>query len=338
MSTSVDSSAASWAASTLAAAEAYAIENDPIGNPNNPPAGQQGSYGTDGVDGPSASQRALDAFWGNDPNRPASTMPGAPSSSSTGTSGSSGPGSDLAVELTQAEVDAIRAAGSTVTPTGDGRYVIDQGMESINITQQAPPPPPAPIVIMPDHQAGSSGVPTQPADAGAPDAPAEPAPAPEKPAEPTPEQKYAQQRFDEAARLKEAQKHWPTMSPEKAPKGVDVYRNMELARQHMGDLAWFYEMVKSGGEWDYKKGGHPEFEDFGNYNFGAVGRAMGIPESILERGAGWYQSNGPTANDGWGNWYDLNGGPYGDDPVDQFWISQGFNNPPPLPSPLPTEP
>jgi hypothetical protein len=38
-----------------------------------------------------------------------------------------------------------------------------------------------------------------------------------------------------------------------------------------------------------------------------------------------------------GSWTDLQG-PYGDDPVDQFWMSQGFNHPPPLPSAIPSDP
>jgi hypothetical protein len=45
---------------------------------------------------------------------------------------------------------------------------------------------------------------------------------------------------------------------------------------------------------------------------------------VLKRGAGAYQEYmGDTGNSNWGSFTDNNSGPYGDDPVDQFWIEQG---------------
>lgn len=44
--------------------------------------------------------------------------------------------------------------------------------------------------------------------------------------------------------------------------------------------AWFYERVKYGGVWDYKTQSW-SLENFGNFHYGAVGTAAGIPDSIL---------------------------------------------------------
>ncbi|KAI3490586.1 hypothetical protein L1887_45423 [Cichorium endivia] len=51
---------------------------------------------------------------------------------------------------------------------------------------------------------------------------------------------------------------------------------------------WFYQKVRNGGLWDYKKF-DPYFAAFGNFNFGAAGTAAGIPANILLMGAGWAQ-------------------------------------------------
>ncbi len=48
---------------------------------------------------------------------------------------------------------------------------------------------------------------------------------------------------------------------------------------------WFYQMVRNHGPWDYKQG-RAEYANFGNFHYGAVGAAAGIPEGILLRGAG----------------------------------------------------
>jgi hypothetical protein len=157
---SVDSSAADWAAGALASAEAYAIENDPVANNKIEEPGSQPDSGHngDGYDpGPTAAQRAQDAFWANDPNRP--PAPG------TGPTGGTSGGAPTPVELTQAEAQAVQAAGGTVTPVGGGRYIIDQGIEPIQITVPAEPPT---IVILPDHGGSTSGGPTTPPETTTP--------------------------------------------------------------------------------------------------------------------------------------------------------------------------
>ena len=93
----------------------------------------------------------------------------------------------------------------------------------------------------------------------------------------------------------------PTLSdcPQRpvAPGGVSVDDNIQMARivqaedaQNgsgiVGDLGWFYREVRNHGPWDYKQQGS-QYQDFGNFNFGAVGAALGLDLITLERAAGW---------------------------------------------------
>ena len=80
------------------------------------------------------------------------------------------------------------------------------------------------------------------------------------------------------------------------PEDVDIDQNIRdaLERQHPWDLNWFYDQVKTGGPWDYKQR-NISYENFGNFNYGATGVAMGIPYEILRRAAGAAQhSDGTT--------------------------------------------
>ena len=106
-----------------------------------------------------------------------------------------------------------------------------------------------------------------------------------------------------------------------APLGVDIARNVREA-QGMSPFE-FYDAVKSGGKWDYKRIG-PQFQNFGNYHFGIVAAAFGWNKEFAKRLAGAYQKYWTnTSKEEWGEPWSLEG-PYGDDPVDQFWIEEGF--------------
>ena len=84
---------------------------------------------------------------------------------------------------------------------------------------------------------------------------------------------------------------------------------------------------------DYKQGaytlsdtgqlGPSPYADFGNFNFGAVGAAFGIPLKGLLKGAGWAQDRQvrPLRN----GVIRKGGPPYGDDPNDQAQIIAGYN-------------
>lgn len=116
------------------------------------------------------------------------------------------------------------------------------------------------------------------------------------------------------------------MSPT-SPEDVSVNHNMALVRQKFGRIAgptdyhWFYQQVRNGGPWDFKQQS-TSFENFGNFHYGAVGHAGGIPEEILLRAAGCAQMVAGTSPPEYGYCWWLP--PYGDDDNDQYWIQQGI--------------
>src|SRR5690606_25039633 len=109
-----------------------------------------------------------------------------------------------------------------------------------------------------------------------------------------------------------------------APPGVSMDANIAEAQQHgfPQDLPWFYNPVKGGAEWDFKQQG-AQYENFGNFRFGVVAAAMGVPEDVALRAAGYAQEQAGTSKDEWGNPIDT-GGSYGDDPRDQQQIREGY--------------
>ena len=46
-----------------------------------------------------------------------------------------------------------------------------------------------------------------------------------------------------------------------------------------------------------------QYDAFGNFNYGAVGAALGIPLSVLELAAGLVSTINQTNNPNFGNWY-----------------------------------
>lgn len=120
-------------------------------------------------------------------------------------------------------------------------------------------------------------------------------------------------------------------APAHIPPSVDIDENIEEAEAHKSNYLWFYAQVRNKGPWDYKQQGG-EYADFGNFNYGVTGAAAGFAEATLLRVAGWAQVRAGTSRPEWGAPVSLLqallgvGGqaPYGDDPQDQYWISQGI--------------
>jgi hypothetical protein len=77
------------------------------------------------------------------------------------------------------------------------------------------------------------------------------------------------------------------------------------------------DSVRNNGQWDYKRQNR-NFAGLGNFNYGATGRAMGIPETALKAGAGGYQIINGTSS-----WDFI--GSYGDDPADQDSIQNSID-------------
>ena len=102
----------------------------------------------------------------------------------------------------------------------------------------------------------------------------------------------------------------------------------------IGDILWFYGEVRNNGDWDYKQQGK-QYEDFGNFNYGATGAALGLDLTTLLRMAGFASIQASYPDRPWPG--DPGGGaaailaglgkgipPYGDDPHDQQEITLGF--------------
>lgn len=108
-----------------------------------------------------------------------------------------------------------------------------------------------------------------------------------------------------------------------APQGVDIDRNIEDA-SHMSPID-FYSHVRNKGPWDYKqRGRHGQYENFGNFNYGATGLATGLfGEQVLLRMAGWAQIRAGTSKANFG--HPWGSAPYGDSPKDQAMIKKGFS-------------
>ena len=103
---------------------------------------------------------------------------------------------------------------------------------------------------------------------------------------------------------------------------------------NIAQLIWFANKVREGQEWDYKTQNsdcqpQQNYENFGNFNYGAAAAAMGIPDEIIFRAGGavqlltdtkrMIQGKKPIGHSG-----PLGPFPYGDDPKDQYWIKQGI--------------
>jgi hypothetical protein len=112
--------------------------------------------------------------------------------------------------------------------------------------------------------------------------------------------------------------------PPVGPPGACVNDNIDIAKDYPawnpGAMAGLYENVKNHGPWDYKRKGS-QYEDFGNFNFGAVTAAMGVSGYGAQNGAGIYQQWRGASTAGSGTpflrW------PYGDDASDAVQIERG---------------
>jgi len=110
------------------------------------------------------------------------------------------------------------------------------------------------------------------------------------------------------------------------PPNVSVDDNLREAQNHI-DPFWFRDQVRNKGPWDYKQR-DPLYQDFGNWNYGASGRAFGFSLRTLQREAGRAQIAAGTSRPQWGEpgkRSDPGGGkfPFGDDPTDSRQIDNG---------------
>ncbi|MCC7531372.1 MAG: hypothetical protein IT342_22910 [Candidatus Melainabacteria bacterium] len=146
---------------------------------------------------------------------------------------------------------------------------------------------------------------------------------------------------------KEAETAVESKVVQEAPLNVDLDANVREAHENfVGEgigfrpynaRYWFYEKVKTGGDWDFKSPrrgdnvGNPQYEDYGNWHYGYIGTAAGINSETLQEQAGVEQQNAATSrpeygNPSWGGGWSGIGesGTYGDDPRDNAFVKRGI--------------
>ena len=116
------------------------------------------------------------------------------------------------------------------------------------------------------------------------------------------------------------------------PSGPDIDANIKKARESFNPY-WFVKMVMPERGWDYKRKS-PEYEDFGNFNFGATAKAFGFQEKWALQAAGIVQIYQHKARPDFINAEyaksladfkeAFQGAPYGDEKKDQEMIKLGF--------------
>lgn len=74
-----------------------------------------------------------------------------------------------------------------------------------------------------------------------------------------------------------------------SPPGVDINWNIIRAMTSVS-VTWFINQVREDGEMDYKRMPGGSYENFGNFNYGAVAAAFGFSEQAALRAAGFVQT------------------------------------------------
>lgn len=106
------------------------------------------------------------------------------------------------------------------------------------------------------------------------------------------------------------------------PIGASIDGNIaEALSWNFLPIISFVKAVNTHKRWDYKDKG-PSYENFGNVNYGATGRAVGIPRAVLQAGAGLAQYKDGTHKPEYGSFFSST---FGDDPKDQEQIKLGMD-------------
>lgn len=157
----------------------------------------------------------------------------------------------------------------------------------------------------------------------------------------------------------------PSLPPIQIPKGFNIKQNLAIALLLRGlplaaQYGAFALLVRPGGIWDYKQTFKEEgfigeafanksrlndvpaeyrnvikpgdeilnpYEDFGNWHYGFMGSAAGIPSEILLRAAGAVQKyKTKTSRPNWSHPWPGGKPPFGDDPRDQKMVMEGIKD------------
>lgn len=91
----------------------------------------------------------------------------------------------------------------------------------------------------------------------------------------------------EAEKIKQLEKF---IKSKKLEKNIEEAQKMKN-KSRPEKWKWMYDNFKTGDKYDIKHG-KPAMEHAGNFNYGVMGRAAGLSEFELKRGAGFYQKYG----------------------------------------------
>lgn len=105
---------------------------------------------------------------------------------------------------------------------------------------------------------------------------------------------------------------------------MDINLNLSIAQDYSwlnpgADLA-FLKIAGHGGVWDYRTTQGQQYDDFGNFNYGATAAAMGFPYDVVQNVAGYAQGDSST-----GSGTPLWKWPYGDDLPGEVQIQAGYD-------------
>jgi len=104
---------------------------------------------------------------------------------------------------------------------------------------------------------------------------------------------------------------------------MQIAWNLGANKNPLVALQVFKLLVQTGGPWDYKNQptmrANPQYDAFGNFNYGATGTALGLTQYQLDVAAGLAQ---PRKTGGSGT--PFVSPPYGDRSQDEYWINQGI--------------
>jgi hypothetical protein len=114
--------------------------------------------------------------------------------------------------------------------------------------------------------------------------------------------------------------------PVDLPGDESIASNLKRLDSHSNYISAFvdaWQLMRNSGEWNYKRTYGRDWKDAGDFNFGVMARALGVPLDSALRFAGWYATNHGTHVQEWGHWTDRSGN-YGHDPHAQEKIKQGY--------------
>jgi hypothetical protein len=113
----------------------------------------------------------------------------------------------------------------------------------------------------------------------------------------------------------------PTVPP--APPGVQLSLNLEIAHDYSiynpGAFLAYAQLEWHSGLWDYRTNFGQQYDDFGNFNFGATAAAMGATYYETQNAAGIYDHSGKSEGIPFFKW------PYGDDVDGAKQVQAGYD-------------